>query len=89
MTTQRVIRSRLTSGVLAVMQNRCEFSARISWEKPSRRNDRIGPVIDRSRHAESMRGFRPRALALSMTIVVTPRRTMEPRRFSNSSSLGL
>ena len=36
-------------------------------------------MIDRSRQADSIRGFRARPLALSMMIVVTPRRTMAPK----------
>ncbi len=39
------------------MQNRCEFSARISCEKPSNRKERIGSVMDRSRQAESILGI--------------------------------
>ena len=88
-TTLRVTRSRLTSGVFAVRQNLWEFSARISREWPSSRNDRTSSVIDRSRQAESILGARPRPLALSTMIVVAPRRTIAPSRFSNSSSFGL
>ena len=71
------------------MQKICEFSARISCEKPSRRNERIGSVIDRSRHADSIRGLRARPLALSMMIVVAPRRTIGAEPFFEFFVVGI
>ena len=65
------------------------FSARIRVDLPRSLYERIGSVIDRSGHAESIFGCRPVAFALSIMSVVSPACTTDPSDFSNSSSFGL